>query len=169
MCRWHRHSSRRGLVNEKAEMVRYNLALLLPHRFSADKGRVLGFDNAHGTHERHYTGEVKPVKFRGYLATASASIEILRCSGEAMKTKVFHDGFEGHVRRSLERAAKREKGSGSRLREQVNPGHESCRLSSLSHSGSRCALPITHAANLSHSAPTLEACGCQYRRNQCAH
>ncbi len=27
-----------------------------------------------------------------------------------MKTKVFHDGFEGHVRRSLERAAKRERG-----------------------------------------------------------
>jgi predicted transcriptional regulator len=27
-----------------------------------------------------------------------------------MKTKVFQDGFEGHVRRSLERAVKREKG-----------------------------------------------------------
>jgi predicted transcriptional regulator len=27
-----------------------------------------------------------------------------------MKTKVFHDGFEGHVRRSLERAAKRQRG-----------------------------------------------------------
>ena len=27
-----------------------------------------------------------------------------------MKTKVFQDGFEGHVRRSLKRAAKREKG-----------------------------------------------------------
>jgi predicted transcriptional regulator len=27
-----------------------------------------------------------------------------------MKTKVFHDGFEGHVRRSLERSAKRERG-----------------------------------------------------------
>jgi predicted transcriptional regulator len=27
-----------------------------------------------------------------------------------MKTKVFQDGFEGHVRRSLERAAKREHG-----------------------------------------------------------
>jgi len=27
-----------------------------------------------------------------------------------MKTKVFHDGFEGHKRRSLERAAKLEKG-----------------------------------------------------------
>jgi len=39
-----------------------------------------------------------------------ASIGKLRLSGEAMKTKVFHDGFEGHVRRSLDRAAKREKG-----------------------------------------------------------
>lgn len=27
-----------------------------------------------------------------------------------MKTKVFQDGFEGHVKRSLERAAKRENG-----------------------------------------------------------
>ena len=27
-----------------------------------------------------------------------------------MKTKVFHDGFEGHVRRSLDRAAKRKRG-----------------------------------------------------------
>ena len=27
-----------------------------------------------------------------------------------MKAKVFHDGFEGHVRRSLDRAAKRERG-----------------------------------------------------------
>lgn len=27
-----------------------------------------------------------------------------------MKTKVFQDGFEGHVRRSLQRATKREKG-----------------------------------------------------------
>jgi predicted transcriptional regulator len=27
-----------------------------------------------------------------------------------MKTKIFHDGFEGHVRRSLERAAKMERG-----------------------------------------------------------
>jgi predicted transcriptional regulator len=27
-----------------------------------------------------------------------------------MKTKVFHDGFEGHVRRSLERATKRQRG-----------------------------------------------------------
>jgi hypothetical protein len=35
-----------------------------------DNGRVLGFDNAHGTHERHYMGEVKAVDFAGYTATA---------------------------------------------------------------------------------------------------
>ena len=56
-------------VNEKGEVVRYNLALLLPHLFKADNGRVLGFDNAHGTHEHHHMGDVKPVKFSGYLAT----------------------------------------------------------------------------------------------------
>jgi predicted transcriptional regulator len=31
-------------------------------------------------------------------------------SGELMKTKVFFDGFEGHVRRSLERAQKMSRG-----------------------------------------------------------
>lgn len=40
-----------------------------PHVFSVDNGRVLGFDNAHGTHERHYMGEVTPVPFAGYLET----------------------------------------------------------------------------------------------------
>ncbi len=57
-------------VNEKGEVVRYNLAFLLPHVSRVDKGRVLGFDNAHGTHERHVRGDVPPVQFRGYLATA---------------------------------------------------------------------------------------------------
>ena len=42
----------------------------LPHLFRADKGRVLGYDNAHGAHERHFMGEVKPLPFRGYPATA---------------------------------------------------------------------------------------------------
>jgi len=57
-------------VNGKNEVVRYNLALLLPHLSRVDKGRVLGFDNAHGAHERHCMGKVRPVSFRGYQATA---------------------------------------------------------------------------------------------------
>jgi hypothetical protein len=57
-------------VDGKGEVVRYNLAFLLPHLFQVDNGRVLGFDNAHGPHERHSRGKVRPVQFRGYLATA---------------------------------------------------------------------------------------------------
>jgi hypothetical protein len=52
------------------EVVQYNLALLLPHLFQADNGRALGFDNAHGVHERHCMGRVRPFIFHGYLATA---------------------------------------------------------------------------------------------------
>ncbi|HEX9199641.1 MAG TPA: hypothetical protein VF865_08790, partial [Acidobacteriaceae bacterium] len=37
-------------VNSKNEVVRYNLALIVPHISSADNGRILGCDNAHGTH-----------------------------------------------------------------------------------------------------------------------
>ncbi|HET6220014.1 MAG TPA: hypothetical protein VFE27_23510 [Acidobacteriaceae bacterium] len=57
-------------VDAKDLVVRYNLAFLLPHRFGADNGRVLGFDNAHGVHERHYMGDVSPVLFTHYAATA---------------------------------------------------------------------------------------------------
>jgi len=57
-------------VDERGGVVRYNLAFLLPHFCGADRGRVLGFDNAHGVHERHCMGEVRPFRYRGYLATA---------------------------------------------------------------------------------------------------
>ena len=57
-------------VDGKGNVVRYNLALLLPHLSKVDNGRVLGFDNAHGIHERHFEGTACPVRFRGYLATA---------------------------------------------------------------------------------------------------
>jgi hypothetical protein len=32
-------------------------------------GRVLGFDNAHSYHRRHYMGEVEPIEFVSYEAT----------------------------------------------------------------------------------------------------
>jgi hypothetical protein len=57
-------------VNAKGDVVRYNLAFLLPHLFGHDHGRVLGFDNAHGVHERHYMGKAEPVVFKDYPATA---------------------------------------------------------------------------------------------------
>lgn len=57
-------------VNAEGAVVRYNLAFLLPHLFAGDNGGVLGFDNAHGFHERHYMGKVAPTVFKDYPATA---------------------------------------------------------------------------------------------------
>lgn len=58
-------------VDAKGGVVRYNLAFLLPHLFYADHGRVLGFDNAHGIHERHFMGNVETVHFEKYSHTAA--------------------------------------------------------------------------------------------------
>jgi hypothetical protein len=40
--------------------------------FSGDNGRVLGYDNAHGEHHRHYRGEVEAVDLPGYEAALEA-------------------------------------------------------------------------------------------------
>lgn len=58
-------------VDTSGNVVRYNLAFLLPHRFQPDNGRVLGYDNAHGIHERHLRGVVKPYAYKNYAATVA--------------------------------------------------------------------------------------------------
>jgi len=57
-------------VDADGKVVRYNLAFLLPHVFHRDQGRVLGYDNAHGTHERHFLGKVAPCIFTDCASTA---------------------------------------------------------------------------------------------------
>jgi hypothetical protein len=57
-------------IDGKGDVARYNLAFLLPHRFGDDDGRVLGYDNAHGFHERHLRGQAGPFQFESYTATA---------------------------------------------------------------------------------------------------
>lgn len=72
-------------VNAAGEVIRYNLAFLMPHMTGIDHGRVLGYDNAHGIHERHFMGKVVPVEYKGYLATAKRfflEVESLRKSYE---------------------------------------------------------------------------------------
>ena len=45
---------------------RYNLAYI-NHKISRkDNGRVLGYDNQHGGHHRHYLGTVEPVDLTDY-------------------------------------------------------------------------------------------------------
>ena len=47
-------------------VTRYSLAYIDPEAFAGDNGRVLGYDNAHGYHHRHYCGEQTDFKFRGF-------------------------------------------------------------------------------------------------------
>jgi hypothetical protein len=53
----------------KTVVTRYNLAYINHAIYRGDNGRVLGFDNAHGYHHRHYMGEVEAVEFVSYEAT----------------------------------------------------------------------------------------------------
>ena len=50
----------------KTVVTRYNLAYINPLVFSGDHGRVLGYDNAHGEHHRHYMGETEAVEIGSY-------------------------------------------------------------------------------------------------------
>lgn len=52
----------------KTIVTRYNLAYINPAIFADDNGRVLGYDNAHGYHHRHYMGCVEPFEFESYTS-----------------------------------------------------------------------------------------------------
>lgn len=45
------------------EVTRYNLAYINHRLYAGDNGRVVGYDNAHDGHHRHYCGVVEPVDF----------------------------------------------------------------------------------------------------------
>lgn len=52
----------------KDVVTRYNLAYINHEIYVGDNGRVLGFDNAHEYHHRHYMGKVEAVDFLSYEA-----------------------------------------------------------------------------------------------------
>ncbi len=52
----------------KTVVTRYNLAYINSSICRRDNGRVLGFDNAHGYHHRHFMGGIEPVEFETYEA-----------------------------------------------------------------------------------------------------
>ena len=57
------------VVKGKTIVTRYNLAYINHAIYSGDNGRVLGFDNAHDYHHRHFMGKVETVEFISYKAT----------------------------------------------------------------------------------------------------
>ena len=56
-------------ADERGKVVRYNLAYINHKIFQGDNGRVVGYDNAHGFHHRHFMGTVEAVEFESYEAT----------------------------------------------------------------------------------------------------
>jgi hypothetical protein len=53
----------------KTIVTRYAIAYINHATCPVDNGRVLGFDNAHGYHHRHYMGSIEAVEYESYEAT----------------------------------------------------------------------------------------------------
>jgi hypothetical protein len=53
---------------DDGKVVAYSLAYINLKRSSADNGRVLGYDNSHDYHHRHFMGEVEAIEFTTYGA-----------------------------------------------------------------------------------------------------
>jgi hypothetical protein len=49
--------------DELGNITRYNLAYINYHLYAGDNGRVIGFDNQHGYHHRHFMGKMESVEF----------------------------------------------------------------------------------------------------------
>jgi hypothetical protein len=76
-----------GLIREEVwedadgRVVRYNLAFINLHLFTGDRGRVLGYDTAHGHAHRHFAGAVQaigPAEYRDILERFIAEVNELR-------------------------------------------------------------------------------------------
>jgi hypothetical protein len=57
------------------EVVKYSLAYINPRLCGIDNGRVLGYDNSHEYHHRHFMGRTEPFEFRSYRALADRFYE----------------------------------------------------------------------------------------------
>ena len=55
-------------VDGSGAVARYNLAFINHFMTAVDHGRVLGYDNAHGEHERHFYGTVEQIEYEDYGA-----------------------------------------------------------------------------------------------------
>ncbi|MDO9244743.1 MAG: DUF6516 family protein [Rhodocyclaceae bacterium] len=53
-------------VDRRGKIVRYSLTYINHDIFQGDNGRVVGYDNAHGFHHRHYKGKVEAIEFTGF-------------------------------------------------------------------------------------------------------
>ena len=68
----HLSGKRRGAVLKEEvwfegdTVVKYSLAYVNPVICAADNGRILGYDNTHDHHHRHFRGTVEEIEFESY-------------------------------------------------------------------------------------------------------
>lgn len=74
----------------KGNIVRYSLAYINPYLSTADNGRVLGFDNCHGYHPRHYMGKEENINFNTYEEIAERFDKEWRALHEKIKKQTKH-------------------------------------------------------------------------------
>ena len=76
-----------GIIREEVwtgkdnRIAKYNLAFINHTQCKVDNGRVLGYDNAHGSHEKHFKGAVSRHVFTSYealLETFFDEVRVLR-------------------------------------------------------------------------------------------
>ncbi len=51
---------------EDERVIAYNLAYINLKRCRVDHGRVLGYDNSHGFHHRHFMGKIESIEYTTY-------------------------------------------------------------------------------------------------------
>lgn len=59
-----------GRTDPNGNIVRYALVYIDFDICQEDNGRVLGYDNAHGFHERHFMGKAEKADFASYAELA---------------------------------------------------------------------------------------------------
>ncbi|HUX27910.1 MAG TPA: DUF6516 family protein [Terracidiphilus sp.] len=59
---------------EDGKVVAYSLAYINMRQCTVDNGRVLGYDNSHGFHHRHFMGQVEAIDFSTYSDLAERFI-----------------------------------------------------------------------------------------------
>ena len=54
--------------DEQGNIIKYNLAYINHQLYPGDNGRVVGFDNQHGYHHRHFMGKTESMEFTTFEA-----------------------------------------------------------------------------------------------------
>lgn len=68
-------------------VTRYSLAYINHALHQGDHGRVLGYDNAHGYHHKHYMGKIERINFKNFAELEQCFQEEYEVLHETLRKK----------------------------------------------------------------------------------